>query len=223
MAMYSKDSAGGFKNKAHNKSRKERDTKPKAPKKISARYLYNSGFAYLQRFPASSVHFKSVMMRKIYNSCRHHEEQSQEECETLLDELILQFQDSKLLDDAAYLKGMVISLRKRGLSSLQISMRLQQKGFVKDDVKQAIQTHDDLEYETEDSDLIDDKVNGDIYAALIFARKKKLGPYDPEKKRSPEKSLATMARAGYSYDIAKKTLEISPEDLEEKLRTLSAW
>lgn len=232
MIWDSKDSADGFKNKAPKQGRgkfsntasKRRPSKPperkepKPPKKISERYLYNSGLAYLQRFPASSSHFKSIMMRKIYKSCQHHEDQNAEECEDLLDSLVIQFQDLKLLDDTSYLKGMIISLRKRGLSALQITMRLQQKGFEKDAIKSALKTHDDLEYETDDND----DVNGDIYAALIFARKKRLGPYDPEQKRSPEKSLASMARAGYSYDIAKKTLEITPEELEEKLMTLSS-
>lgn len=55
-----------------------REAKP--PKKISERYLYNSGLAYLQRFPSSSSNFQRVMMRKINNSCRHHVEQDIDAC-----------------------------------------------------------------------------------------------------------------------------------------------
>lgn len=189
---------------------KKREFKP--PKKISERYLYNSGLAYLQRFPASSFHFKSVMMRKIQNSCRHHIDQDIEQCKKWLDELTVKFQDLSLLDDAAYLKGMITSFRKRGLSSMQIEMKLQQKGYNREDIRVELKKHDHDEYKTEE--------RGDIYAALVFARKKRIGPYDPEQKRSPEKSLATMARAGYSYDIAKKTLELTPDELEEKLTRL---
>lgn len=189
---------------------KKREFKP--PKKISERYLYNSGLAYLQRFPASSYHFKSVMMRKISKSCRHHTEQDSEQCEKWLDELIVKFKELSLLDDNAYLKGMITSYRRRGLSTLQITMKLQQKGYEGTRIKSALQDYDLEEFKTD--------THGDLYAALIFARKKKLGPYDIQQRYAPEKALATMARAGYSYDIAKKTLEISDQELEEKLNCL---
>lgn len=181
----------------------------KPPKKISERYLYNSGLAYLQRFPASSYHFKSVMMRKVQKSCKHHEDVNIEDCEKWLDALVIKFQNLSLLDDAAYLKGMITSFRRRGMSSMQITMRLQQKGYQADSIKKELEEYDTIEFNTEEQ--------GDIYAALIFARKKRLGPYDVDERRTFEKSLATMARAGYSYDIARKTLEITPNELEEKL------
>jgi regulatory protein len=192
------------------KPSKKKEFKP--PKKISARYLHNSGLAYLQRFPASSFHFKTVMLRKIQKSCHHHVEQDMDECIILLDDLTEKFKKLSLLDDDAYLKGMITSLRRRGLSAMQIEMRLQQKGYTRDDVKTELKKHDFDEYNTEEK--------GDIYAALVFARKKRIGPYDIENKRLPEKALATMARAGYSYDIAKKTIEMSYEELQEKLNYL---
>lgn len=189
---------------------KKREFKP--PKKISERYLYNSGLAYLQRFPASSYHFKSVMTRKIDKSGHHHEDQNREQCLQWLDDLVVKFQDLGLLDDAAYLKGMITSLRRRGLSSMQIKMKLQQKGYAQDEISNELREHDVEEYRTEEK--------GDIYAALVYARKKRLGPYDLENKKPPEKALAAMARAGYSYDIAKKTIEMSEEELQEKLTHL---
>ncbi|HPD83283.1 MAG: regulatory protein RecX [Alphaproteobacteria bacterium] len=190
------------------KGKKGQKREFKKPKKISERYLYNSGLAYLQRFPASSMHFTSVMMRKIQKSCRHHTEQDIEQCKKWLEQLVIKFQELGLLDDKAYLKGMITSLRRRGLSSLQIEMKLKQKGYERDTIHRELKNHDICEY--------DNDGNGDLYAAITFARKKKLGPYDHLKKHSFEKSLAAMARAGYSYDIAKKILELSDDDLHER-------
>lgn len=204
--------APNYKGKKAQKKRpdykKRNEIKP--PKKISERYLYNSGLAYLQRFPASSYHFKSVMMRKIDKSCRHHVEQNTEQCEKWLDELILKFQELTLLDDKAYLKGMMTSYRRRGLSSMQIKLKLSQKGYSTEDIQNELSQYDAQEYQTE--------YEGDLYAALIFARKKRLGPFDIENKKPFEKALASMARGGYSFEVAKKTLEISPDDLEERLK-----
>jgi regulatory protein len=203
----SEDKAGASKNK-----RKEKKFRP--PKKITEKYLYNAGLAYLQRFPASSSHFKTVMTRRIDKSCRYHKEQNRDECLKLLDSTTDKFTDLGLLNDELYLKGMVTSLRRRGLPARAIEAKLMQKGLNKDSIHAALNDHDGEEY--------DNDKTGDYNAALVFIRKKKLGPYDTNNRYTPEKALAAMARAGYSYDIAKKMLEIDEAELEEKLSSLNA-
>ncbi len=202
------DNADYRENKPRKASTHKKELKP--PKKISPRYLYNSGLAYLQRFPASSMHFKTVMKRKISKSCRHHTEQNMDECLTMLDDVVIQFKELGLLDDNAYLKGMITSLRRRGLSSAQIHSKLMQKGYQRCEITNAINIHD--------SEKLSDGENGDSHAALIFARRKKLGPFDRLNKRDVKKSIATMARAGYSYGIAKTILSMSEDDLPENFK-----
>jgi len=216
MSYNVEDKADGNKNKP---SRQKGAKRPsgrkefKPPKKISEKYLYNSGLAYLQRFPASSHHFKSVMMRKIQKSCRFHEDQDIEQCRTWLDALTDKFKELALLDDEAYLKGMVTSYRRRGLSSTQISLKLSPKGYNREEVTEELHKYDTDEY----GDLLEEQ-NGDFYAALIFARKKRLGPFDRDNRKTPEKALAAMARGGYSYDTAQKILGLSLEEAQEQIR-----
>jgi len=208
----SKDKADAPKNKGartNNRQNNKREFKP--PKKISEKYLYNSGLAYLQRFPASSAHFKTVMMRKVDRSGRHHIDQDRVQCEKWLDALIVKFQELALLDDEAYLKGMVTSLRRRGMASRQIEMRLTQKGLQKSNIIKEIKNYDRDEFD----DCEDGSPNGDFHAALIYARKKRLGPYDINERKTPEKAMASLARAGYSYDIAKKVIGLSVEEIEK--------
>lgn len=193
--------------KAENKKWKKKEIKP--PKKITEKYLYNSGLAYIQRYPASSEHFRTVMKRKINKSCRFHTEQSEEDCYRLLDDLVIKFKDLNLLDDTAYTKGMVTSYRRRGLSSNQITMQLSMKGIPKEDIKHTLNEYDQDEYGTDQY--------GDIHAALIFARRKRLGPYDVMNKKEPDKALGVMARAGYSYEISKKIIEMDEAELDELL------
>ncbi len=194
--------------------KKEDNSNPqiKRPKKISERYLYNSGLAYLQRFPSSSANFRTVMIRKINRSCKHHEDQSLEECVELLDKTVEKFIELGLLNDAEYLRGMVISLRRRGQSARQIEMKLKQKGMDSNIIIEELRSHDESEYR--------DEYNGDLHAALTFARKKRIGPYDVTERYEFEKALAIMARAGYSFDVAKKTISIKPEELDDYLTDL---
>lgn len=171
----------------------KREKRP--PKKITEKYLYNAGLAYLQRFPASTAHFRTVMMRKIDRSCRHHTDQSREDSIALLDKTIEKFQSLALLDDEGYTRGMITSLRARGASARAIHAKLQQKGLKPDIIQDTLK---DIDNENDDEDA-------ELAAALKFARRKKLGPYCT--KDTPEdKQLATLARAGFSYDICKKII-----------------
>lgn len=185
-------------------ARKPRREK-KPPKKISADYLHNAGLYYLQRFAASSGHFRTIMMRKIDRSCRHHTEQNREDCIRLLEELIVKFIGLGLLNDESYSRGMVNSLRRRGLSSRAIQAKLAAKNLPAAQIEQALAEHDEDRPRTE-SDLI---------AAIRFARRKKLGPWS--NKNLPEKELATLARAGFPYDIAQRVLQMDRETAEDRL------
>lgn len=205
-----KDQNGGFfdENAPAPKRAKRDPKKPKIPKKISERYLHNSGLTYLQRFATSSAHFKTVMMRKIDKSCRHHKEQDREACEAMLDALIPKFQDLGLLNDDAYIRGVVTSCRRRGLSSAKIRQKLTQKGITHNLIEEAINQYDE------------ENESGDFPAALTFIKKKKLGAYDIENKKDYQKSLAMMARAGFQYGIADKALNMSAEQIEEEFNYL---
>jgi regulatory protein len=202
MTIAPDDKAARPESKPQNKGKKER----KPPKKITEKYLYNSGLYYLQRFPASSMHFKRVMTRRIDKSCRHHTDQDRGECLKLLDKTVQQFVELGLLDDEAYLKGMITSFRRRGLSARQIQAKMAQKGYMGDAVMSALGDHDDEAYDKEE--------NGDEIAAITFARKRRLGPYDITQRYTPEKALAAFARAGFTYDIAQKILALTPEEIE---------
>ncbi len=206
MNFRTKDKADAPKNKGKYPQRDKKEPKP--PKKISARYLYNSGLAYLQKFPASSMHFRFIMTRKINKSCKHHTEQNYEECQQLLNDVVTQFIELGLLDDTAYLKGMVTSLRRRGLSATQITLKLSQKGYKRDEVNEELNSYD--------ADYADDELYGDKKSAIIFARKRRFGPFDVMQKKDFDKSLASMARAGYSYDVAKTILSMSKEELPDE-------
>lgn len=211
------DTSFEYQNKGQKSAYKKQQKTPKKPKRITERYLHNSGLAYLQRFATSSNHFKTVMMRKIDKSCMHHQDQIKEDCEIILDKLITKFQDLGLLNDELFIRGTVISCRRKGLSAMKIKQKLMQKGIATDTIETAIKTHDIEEYnDAKNHDL----QNGDVIAAVIFIKRKKLGAFDLENKKSPEKSLAKMARAGFSYQISNKLLSMNIEQLEDEFTDL---
>ncbi|MCD8562572.1 MAG: RecX family transcriptional regulator [Alphaproteobacteria bacterium] len=189
--------------------RRGQKTGKKIPKRITADYLHNSGLYYLQRYAASSGHFREVMLRKVKRSCQAHPDQNYADCAALVDELVAKFVRSGLLNDDLYVRGVVSSLRRRGTSKQAIMGKLRMKAVTSD----LAETH----LEECDEDFAGDEGNGDFKAALIFARRKKLGPFAGDKEEEPQKILAKFARAGFSYDIATKVMRLEADDIEALL------
>jgi regulatory protein len=177
---------------------------PRPPvKKITAAYLENSGKFYLERFPASTVQFRRVMTRKIDRSCRSHADQDREECLNLLETLISRFQTIGFLNDPAYASGLRYSLSQRGYSSSRIAQTLRQKGISPDWLQEA-----------SICEPLDP--NHDWLAALRWIKKKRLGAYST-RDESTNRSLASLARAGFEFDMARKALSLTVEEIEEHL------
>lgn len=172
-------------------------------KKITATYLENSGKFYLERFPASTAQFRKVMTRKIDRSCRAHADQDREEGLNLLETLISRFQSIGFLNDSAYASGLRYSLTQRGYSSSRIAQTLRQKGISPDWLQEASVC------EPLDPDH-------DWLAALRWIKKKRLGAYST-RDEGPNRSLASLARAGFEFDMARKALSLTVEETEEHL------
>lgn len=195
-----KTAEGAPQKRAPEKTRK----KPRPPKKITESYLHNSGLYYLQRFTASTAHFKKIMTRKIDKSCQWHKDQDRDSCIKMLDNIAARFQELGLLNDEAYARGMVNSLRRRGLSGRMIRAKLAAKGLGSDETEQALCRHAE--------DLGTDE-NVELIAALRLARRRKIGPYSREAgvkkdESAYNKALGSMARAGFSFDVCKKILDM---------------
>ncbi len=184
----------------------------KPPKKITEKYLYNSGLAYLQRFPSSTPHFRRIMGRKIDRSCNYHKDQDREACARLLDTTVETFVRQGLLNDAAYLQGMVNSLRRRGLSTQAILAKLGQKGMGQDTVLKALRSYD------EDNGI----ANPDLAAAVMLMRRKRIGVFSKKEDADKARELAALARAGFGFDIANKALHLKQDEAEEILSAIRA-
>lgn len=176
-------------------------SKRKIPKRVSESWLRNSGLYYLERHPASVAHFLEVMDRKMKRSLRAHPDQVLEPFTLYLREtLVPDFKRLGYLDDALFAGALKNSFERRGLPKAEIKRRLKAKGI-------------DAETQEEHANLSD---HDDLNAALIFIRRKKLGAFATREK-DIQKQLGSMARYGFSYDVASKALKMDRDEAEERL------
>ncbi len=187
---------------SYSSRRPQKKKTPRPPKKITESYLANSGLYYLQRFPASTAQFRRVMMRKISKSLKHHEEPEENKALEMLDAVTDKFIEYGYLNDPAYAKGLVKSLRNRGTSQAKISAKLREKGIQGDLLNQALHVENPREE--------------DLKSALIYLKKKRRGIFTlRDKENAHEKDLAALARQGFSYDVANTALNMSIDETAE--------
>lgn len=176
----------------------------RGPRRATARYLENAALYYLQRFASSSANLRRVLMRKVDRSARFHGTDPGEGA-ALVDALIARFEKSGLLDDRTYAEARVRSLRRRGDSARLIRAKLAAKGLDGETIEAALAACAE-----------EDAGDPELAAAAALARRRRLGPYRNARARKTmrEKDLAALARAGFSYDVARRVVEAeSAEDL----------
>jgi SOS response regulatory protein OraA/RecX len=112
---------------------------------------------------------------------------------------------SGLLNDARFAKNLASQLTRRGKSSRVISQKLAMRG-VPSEVASELMTA-----------RRQDEPGAELEAALAYVRKRRLGPYRPSEARVEyrQKDLASLARQGFSFDLAKQALGEGPSSDEE--------
>ncbi len=115
----------------------------------------------------------------------------------LIEQLLVRFQESRLLDDARYAHALAQSLRGRGQSEAKIRMKLRSRGISGPEADAALEALSGQEL-------------GEEQAALVYAKKRRfaerLDLSDPTQR---QKALASLARQGFSFDVAKRALELA--------------
>lgn len=186
----------------------------KIPRKVSAQSLENAALYYLGRFSASSAHLKRVLLRRVDRSIKVHGGDAAEGRQ-LVEALVERFCRSGLLDDAAYAAGKARSLRRRGTSRNVIARTLRAKGVTADQTDVAL---GELA-----ADSGEEAGDGELAAAARLAQRKRLGPFRPKTARADlrQRDMAALARAGFSYDVARQIVDAENADnLEEMIRRL---
>jgi regulatory protein len=180
-------------------------TRKRKPRKVTGKYLERAALFYLERFATSAENLRRVLMRRVESSVHFHGT-DHEAGAALVDDLVVRYLASGLLDDRAYAEGRVRTMRRRGSSARLIRLKLRQKGVADDVVAGALADH------------AEDGTDPEAAAAAALARRRRLGPFRPpaEREEKREKDLAALARAGFSYDMARRVIEApSPEDLAD--------
>lgn len=177
--------------------------------------LENKALHYLGRYASTEARLREVLSRFAQ---RKMPDEDPAHMRKMIDTMITSCVEKGYVDDSAFAAQKTASLRRGGNSRMAISRKLFQRGIDRDIINNAINDFDE-------EHSLDHDYDAELEAALIYARKRRLGPYatlpigkTEMKEGWQNRHYASFARAGFGG----KTIAIvmgldTPEAAEEFL------
>jgi regulatory protein len=162
----------------------------KAAEPLTLRKLEEIAVSYLNRFDCTAQKLEQHLRgraRKLGGGG---------EVASWIAQTIARYQASGMLDDARFAKNFASQLASRGKSARAISQKLAARGVPSEVAGELMAARKQAE------------PGAELEAAQTYVRKRRLGPYRSAEKREEyrHKDLASLARQGFSFDIAKRAL-----------------
>jgi len=156
-------------------------------------------FSYLEKYSASKQQLKTYLLKKMLK--KSHKSVNIREIHNLIDVVISSLEKKNFISDKYYSDYKSKVFYKRGYSLNKIRYNLIGKGIDQKYIKDSI------------SKIKEKESDPDFFSAVKLCKKRRIGPCREESNRSLffKKDISILARAGFSYDISKKILDI-PKD-----------
>lgn len=169
--------------------------------------LENIAKFHVERFATTATHLKRVLLHRMERAVRSHGGEAGALVASI-DAIVARFERTGVVDDARYAAGRAVALRRLGKSPGKIRALLIAKGVDRAVIETALNA----------TAITESGNDAALEAALAYAQRRRLGPFgkhegDAEMRRKKAtKDLGALARAGFSYAIAKRVLSGGAED-----------
>jgi regulatory protein len=176
---------------------------------ITARYLENAATFYLERYPATAEGLRRVLRRRV-RKAEMTDSPVMDNVEQAIEAIVAKFVGAGAINDKEFAQTKARALHRRGTSTRLTRRKLTLAGIDDETLDRAMAALD--------QELDTDPARREWRAAVALARRRRFGPFRPEKERKDRRlrDLAAMARAGFAFDVAKKVIDApSPDALDE--------
>ena len=135
---------------------------------------------------------------------------SKKEVSAIIDEIILNLEKNKILNDEMYSDSKARMFLKRGYSLNKINQSLRSKGIEDKYVKQSIDK------------IKENEIEPDFVSALKLCKRRRIGPLRPESNRELfyKKDMGILARGGFSFDLSKRVLDLDTHEFNKLIKLI---
>ncbi len=176
-----------------------RPPRPPGPPPNAAR-LKEAALRHIERYPTTALGLTRVLDRRIDRWVRAAEAEKElgQACKAMAREVVASLVQVGVVNDAAFAEARARRLTRAGRSSRAVGAHLAARGVAGALTQAALPDDPDRE----------------LAAALVYARKRRLGPFrrddaDAERRR---REMGAMARAGFAQSTVACAMDMDPEE-----------
>ncbi|HSC87385.1 MAG TPA: regulatory protein RecX [Polyangiaceae bacterium] len=154
--------------------------------------LHEAALGYLDRYDAPLAKLRRVLMSRLERSGgaelvdAHRDD---------LERVLVRLVGSGLVDDRRFAEGFAAQARRRGASTRKIEGKLLARGIASESISRSL------------SEAASDGLD-ELSAAREYVRKRRLLERDLRDPKEQQRALASLARQGFSFDVARRALEL---------------
>ena len=170
--------------------------------------LKDLAYSYLEKYNPSKQQLKVYLLKKYLLKIKG--SRSKKEVSAIIDEIILNLEKNKILNDEMYSDSKARMFLKRGYSLNKINQSLRSKGIEDKYVKQSIDK------------IKENEIEPDFVSALKLCKRRRIGPLRPDSNRELfyKKDMGILARGGFSFDLSKRVLDLDIHEFNKLIKII---
>ena len=170
--------------------------------------LKDLAYTYLEKYSPSKQQLKVYLLKKYLTKIKG--TKSKKEVTSIIEEIVLNLEKNKILNDEMYSDSKARMFLRRGYSLNKINQSLRRKGIDDKYVKQSIDK------------IKENQIEPDFVSALKLCKRRRIGPLRPESNRELfyKKDMGILARGGFSFDLSKRVLDLDTDEFKKLIKII---
>ena len=165
-------------------------------------------YSYLEKYSPSKQQLKVYLLKKYLTKIKG--TKSKKEVTSIIDELIMNLEKNKIVNDELYSDSKARMFLRRGYSLNKINQSLRHKGIDQKYIKQSIDK------------IKENQIEPDFVSALKLCKRRRIGPLRPQANRELfyKKDMGILARGGFNFDLSKRVLNLDVKEFNKLIKII---
>ena len=171
-------------------------------------HLRDLAYSYLEKYSPSKQQLKVFLLKKYLTKIKG--TKSKKEVSSIIDEIVVNLEKNKFLNDEMYSDSKARMFLRRGYSINKINQSLRNKGVENKFIKKSIEK------------IKDENIEPDFVSALKLCKRRRIGPLRPDENRELfyKKDMGILARGGFSFDLSKRVLDLEKNEFNKLIKII---
>ena len=171
-------------------------------------HLRDLAYSYLEKYSPSKQQLKVFLLKKYLTKIKG--TKSKKEVSSIIDEIVVNLEKNKILNDEMYSDSKARMFLRRGYSLNKINQSLRNKGVENKFIKKSIEK------------IKDENIEPDFVSALKLCKRRRIGPLRPDENRELfyKKDMGILARGGFSFDLSKRVLDLEKKEFNKLIKII---